>query len=367
MLTKVGLGLSFLLLPWSAFAQMTSYHFVNPVGMMYDLPVGEPPGWSSDRWVNFEVSAANIWNHQFSMTDIRNGNIYSYFADYEQETVVADMGFALTPNLAISLEVPYENHNGGFMDDAVDRFHQWIESDRFMRDVSPKFGNHFQVQTNGVDNLTTEHAEGIGNFKAKLKYWFLHVNSPTPGECDCGLAVSGQVKFPVQDRAHGLSSGTNDYSELIHAGLPLGSESAMWATAAFTQLGSNDTFAGWPQNKFLQMYELSFDFGSGPNLGFMIQARYESPLFNPSVLSFNYTSSTPSGQLEERVSSGWNALTDWRGSESIGVRWRWGNGNQFNFLFVEDWAIGAQDQTTDGLYINDAPDFEIVTQWHLVF
>lgn len=348
-------------------ADQTSYHFAGPVAMMYDLPVGETPGWTGRTWINTEVSLANIWNHQASFTDTRNGNVYTLFADYEQEAVIADMGLALTHSLAASVEVPYLNHNGGFTDDMIDQYHDLLGCDRFMRNVSPKFGNHFQIQTNGVNMLSTEHAEGVGNVKAKLKWWIWHWNSPTPGACDCGLAVSGQAKFPTQTRLHGLTSGSNDYSGLIHFGVPLNHASGMWATAAFTKLGPNDTFAGWPMRYWLQMYELSFDLAAGAHFGVLLQGRAESPLFNKQYLSFNYTTTTPQDQLEERVASGWNALVEWRGSEDIGVRWRWGKGQEFRAMFVEDWAIGNQDQSGDGFYINDAPDFEIVTQLHLSF
>jgi hypothetical protein len=242
-----------------------------------------------------------------------------------------------------------------------------IGSDRFLRNDSPKFGNHFLIQTNGVNDLATEHAEGVGNMKAKLKYWLWQLQSPTPGACDCGLAISGQVKFPTQNELHGLSSGSNDYSGLVHFGIPLGSSSGIWATSAVTKIGTNNLFAGWPSRQWLQMYELSMEIGISENLAFITQARYESPLFNKQYLTFNYTTSTPQDQLEEQVSSGWNALVDWRGSEDIGLSWRWGGGSQVNFLFIEDWGIGGFDQASDGLYINNAPDFQFMTQWHFVF
>jgi hypothetical protein len=364
---KTWAGLLSALLPSHAFAELDSYHIANPIGVMHDLPVGSTPGWSGTSWFNLETSMANTWNHEFDMTDTRNGNQLHYFADYEQETVVANVGVALTSQVAFSVEVPYNNHNGGFSDDAVDHFHQWLGTDRFTRDVNPKFGNHFVIRTNGEDRLTSEHAEGAGNIKTQLKYWFAQWRSPTPGACDCGLAVSGQVKFPIQTRDHGLSSGTNDYTGLVHMGIPIASASGVWATAAFTKLGRNDVFADWPKRDWAQMYELSLDLAIAGRLGLILQARYESPLFNKEYLSFNYTTSGATSQVEERIVSGWNALVEWRGSEDIGLRWRWGKGSQINFLFVEDWGIGPQDESSDGLYINNAPDFQFVTQWHFVF
>lgn len=349
------------------FAEQTGFHFLGPVSGMYDLPVGESPGWSSPTWFNLEFSAGSVWNHGAHFKDRRSGDDYYLFADYEQETAVAEFGRALGSHLAVAVEVPYVNHNGGFMDDAVDHFHEAIQSDRFMRDVSSKFGNRLVVQKNGVDMLTTQHAEGAGNLKAKLKYWFWHLTSAVPGACDCGLAVSGQAKFPLQRRSHGLTSGHNDYSGLVHFGIPLLGRSGAMATAAFTKLGPNETFAGWPRRDWLQMYELSLNLGLGSNWSVMLSARAESPLFNKEYLAFQYTQGDEQQQLEERVSSAWNSLVEWRGSEDIAFRYNWGKGNFISFGFVEDWGIGSQDEASDGLYINNAPDFQFMTQMHFVF
>jgi hypothetical protein len=345
----------------------TSYHFLGPVSGMYDLPVGESAGWSSSTWFNLELTAGSIWNHGAHFTDTRNHNDYYLFADYEQETAVAEIGQALTQNIAVAVEVPYVNHNGGFMDDFVDQFHTFIQSDRFMRDSNPKFGNHMVVQTNGVNQLSSEHAEGAGNMKAKLKYWMYHLNSPTPGACDCGLAVSGQVKFPLQSRLHGLTSGQNDYSGLIHLGIPFASNSGIMTTAAFTKLGRNDTFQDWPMRTWQQMYELDLHLGLGKSWSVILQARAESPLFNKQYLNFTYTTTDDQEMLEERVASGWNSLVEWRGNEDIRFRYSWGKGSYWDFGFVEDWGIGSEDQATDGLYVNNAPDFQFMTTMHFSF
>jgi hypothetical protein len=84
-------------------------------------------------------------------------------------------------------------------------------------------------------------------------------------------------------------------------------------------------------------------------------------------LEQQYTFSEPQDQLAERISSGWNGLTAWRGSESIGLRYRWGAGSQANFLFIEDWALGDRDGRNQWLYVNNAPDVMFLTQLHFVF
>lgn len=331
------------------------------------LPVGESPGWSGRAWWNLEVNHANIWNDNFTMSDKRNGDLYTYEADFEQSSAILDMGFQLTPRLAFAVEVPYAYRNGGILDDFIDQFHVAIGASRFRRHFNGYFDNRFMVQTNNEDNLATLRGEGLGSVKAKLKAWLWQWRSPTPGVCDCGLAISGQGKFPVQKRTNALSSGTSDFTGAVHLGFPLGQYSGMWATAAFTKLGPNDTFAGWPRHDWQEMYELSFDFGLDKNFGIILQARAESPLFDNNHLEYQYTTFNDDSQLAERIASGWNSLVYWRGSESLGLRWRWGQGSQINFLIVEDWGLGNKDRRYDMLYVNNAPDVAFVSQLKFVF
>lgn len=344
-----------------------SYRNAHPIGWMHLLPVGETPGWSTSAWTDIEFNHANIWNMQSDMIDSRTGDVYTYKADFEQSSLTFNMGFALGSKLALSFELPYANRNGGFLDDFIDQFHQNIQSDRFFRHLNEDFGNSFVVQVNGEDRLVTQKAEGLGGAKVKLKWWMWQWKGPTPGVCDCGFALSAQAKFPTQARKFGLSSGNNDYSGLAHLGAPLGKYSAVWTTAAVTRLGPNDTFGGWPRRDWLQMYELSLDLGVGPHFGLLAQARTESPLFMQEHLDFQYTQATEDGRRAERIASGWNALTSWRGSQFLALRWKWGQGNEANFGILEDWGTGRRDGRSDLLYVNNAPDVAFLSQWHFSF
>lgn len=351
----------------ASFANITSFHVGNPVGWMHMLPTGEMPGWSGEFWINTEISQSNVWNFKFDLKDKRNANTYTYEADFEQSSAILELGAPLSESLAISAEIPYTDRNGGFLDDFIDQFHQLIRTNRFYRDTNPVFGDTFIVRTNDVDRLRTDRGQGVGNAKLKLKYWFLKYLSDTPGACDCGIAVSLQAKFPVQRAQFGLSSGSMDYSGLLHVGAPLFKSGAIWATAGLTKLGTNKVFNEWPMRHWSQLYELSLDIGIADGWGLILQGRYESPLFNKEYLDQQYSSTAPDEQHEERVASGWNGLTAWRGSESIGLRYRWGMGSQINFLFIEDWALGDRDGKKQWLYVNNAPDVMFLTQMHFVF
>jgi hypothetical protein len=360
-------AIGFALFSSVSFANITSFHVANPVGWMHSLPTGEMPGWSGHAWMNLEISQSNIWNFQFDIKDKRNSNTYTYKADFEQSSVVVELGAPISDSLAVSVELPYADRNGGFLDDFIDQFHTMIRTNRFFRDTHQEYGDSFIVRTGGVDRLKAGQGHGFGNSKLKMKWWFLKYLSSTPGACDCGMAVSLQAKFPMQNAQLGLSSGSMDYSALVHIGAPLFKSGAIWATSGVTKLGTNKTFSDWPMRHWAQMYELSLDIGIAEGWGLIMQGRYESPLFNKEYLEQQYTFTEPQDQLAERISSGWNGLTAWRGSESIGLRYRWGAGSQANFLFIEDWALGDRDGRNQWLYVNNAPDVMFLTQLHFVF
>lgn len=348
-------------------AELTSYRNAHPLGWMHSLPVGETPGWNGRGWFNLELNHANIWNKEFEMVDRRNGAVYTYEADFEQSTAVVDMGVALSKEFAFAVEIPYANRNGGFLDDFIDQFHQFIQSDRFLRHLNDEFENSYVMRTDGEDHMSTPHGQGVGNVKFKFKWWPIQWFSKTPGVCNCGLSFSGQVKVPTQRRESGLSSGHADYSALIHFGVPVWDYVGIWATAAFTRLGENDNIPNWPRRTWAQMYELTMDLGMGKNFGFVIQVRTESPLLMTEHLEYQYTTNDPNSQQVERIASGWNSLVEWRGSQGLGFRWRWGKGHRANLLLIEDWGLGDKDNRGDNLYVNNAPDVAFVSQWHFVF
>jgi hypothetical protein len=352
---------------FSASASLTSYRNANPIGWMHLLPVGETPGWSTPYWIDLEINHSNTWNKEFEMTDTRTGEVYTYLADFEQSSAIANFGFGID-RIAVSAEFPYAYRNGGVLDEFVDQFHQRIGSNRFMRNHHRDFGNHFKIQKDGVDALASEHSEGLGSWKLKLKYWMWKWQGSTPGACECGAAFSFQAKFPIQKREKGLSSGANDYTGMFHLGVPINQYSGAWLSTAITKLGPNDSFDGWPRNTWLRMHELSLNIAFSKKWGILMQGRLESPLFMKEHLDYTYTMTDDEAKKSERIASGWNGMMYWRGSQSLGPRYTWGNkGDRVSFLILEDWGVGKHDGRGDWLYVNNAPDFAIVSQLHLNF
>jgi hypothetical protein len=353
-------------LPAKGFASLTSYYSPHPIGWMHLLPVGETPGWSGKYWLNFELSQASIWNSNATFTDRRNSRVLTYKADYEQTSLVTNFGFAIGERWAFDVVIPFADRNRGFLDQFIDNFHTWIGSDRFAREQNEKFDSKFIAKTGGTNEMEPTNT-AVGNVKFKLKYWMWQWTGPYEQSCDCGFAISAQLKVPTIKARTGWSSGSMDSSVLLLLGAPIGDFSGIWVSAGYTHLGENEVFKDWPINRISQMYELTMDLALSDHWGVILQGRMESPFLRQKDLTFNYTTSRPDLRAEERVASGWNSLVHWRGTESLGLRWRSLHGQQWTLSILEDWGIGNQDDRGDTLYVNNAPDVAFMLQGHFHF
>ena len=360
-------ALIFALAGHAARAHVTSFRNAHPVAWMHQAPVGETPGWTDRAWFNLELNQANVWNREADFLNLDTGRTQTLEADFEQSSAIADFGFSLAPRWAVAFEVPFANRNGGFMDAVIDQFHLLIGSTRFLRNRFGEFGNRMILEDEGVETLSTPRAAGVGSFKIKLKRWVWEWRGETPGACECGFAVSTQIKVPVGSSHDGLSSGGFDGSALAHLGVPIGRESGVWATAAYSRLGASALMKPWPRRRDQQMYEVAADLGLYKHFGLVLQVRTESPLVNAGQLQFLALNSENRAVKYERLSTAWNALVDWRSSQAFGVRWRWGGGQQINLLATEDFGTGNRDGLGNAFYSNNAPDFAFVTQAHFIF
>ena len=331
----------------------------HPLGWMHATPVGETPGWKSDFWINFELSWSNIWNAPHTMTDTRNGNTLEYFADYEQVSAILELGGAITKRLSFAVEIPHAYRSGGDLDSLIDNFHVMLGNRRFNRHFYPDDQYNYSVETNGVEYYEDqERLTTVANVKPKLKYWAAKWENK---KCPCGLAFSVQGKIPVQDEKYAGTTGDVDIYTLMHLGIPLGRNSAMWFTGAYSYLGDNPAFDEWPRNKNYIMYELAIDANFARNWSIGLMARAESPYLDVDHLQYEDPSSSPSVVSRNRASSGWNSLVRWRGSNGLGLNYYTDKGSQIGFWIAEDWGIGPYD-ASDDIYSNGAPDINFVLQ-----
>lgn len=352
-----------------ALATKTSFHISHPVGWMYDLPPGETPGWSAPLWVNFELSHASIWNVDAQFKDLRTNDIYNYQATFEQSNAILDWGFALSKSWAFGMEIPYAYRSGGVFGEFVKQFHWAIGSETFERPDYPQYQNVYSIKSNGTDVFDTNHGEGVSNLKFKLKWWPIKWTGDDQGSCDCGIAFSMQVKFPTQPwNLGGMTSGSTDVSGLAMLGFPIFRHSGIWFTSAVTETGTNYPMQAWPVRSWHQMYEMSTDLAVSDSIGIILQMRANSPILNSEEIDFwDPNAKTNFQYIEDRVASAYNDLIGWTGAQVIGIRYRWGEGSEFNFLFMEDWWFGGYDDSRDPLYSTNGPDFMFITQFHFLF
>jgi hypothetical protein len=276
-----------------------------------------------------------------------------------------DAGFQLFESWAFGFELPYMRRHPGNSDQFIEDFHDTINFYQYLRHIYPDNRTRLRVAVDGVETLSDDHpADGLSSVKLKLKKRLLQTGGTG---CPCGVAVSVQANLPVNGDQRGLSSGTETYSILGHAGLPLGAESAIYLTTGFSVLGQNRFFIEWPMNRITAMGDISFDLGIGGGIGFLMSFSGYSPWMH-SRFDFVSTTSDPDYTKHERISSAYNSLFRWRGYQNYGFRYRWGlSGSQISLFIFEDFGFGDYDARSELTYNNNSPDVLIGSQLSLRF
>lgn len=352
--------------PCVAGAAWTSPRPTHPIGWMHHLPTGEAPGWNSTSWTDIEFSWSNVWNTELTVRDSRSGRALTYSADFEQRTTIIEKGLAINDWMALALELGYAHRDGGVFDAFIDDFHVTIGSDRFRRYEFENNRSRFQIATDGTNQLISESASGLSNYKVKLKLWPARWTE-TNANCPCGIGFSFEAKFPIGDPRRGLTSGGTDLSGLTHIGIPLGADSAFLLTAGVTSLGDNRALEAWPRKRNILMVDGLLDLNLWGGFGLVLQASSHSPFVDLTPLTVEDPDPEDPLYKEKRISSGWNALVLWRVYESVGLRYNFESGARWTLTFTEDIGINDYDEVDDYVYVNGAPDFSLTTQLRIPF
>lgn len=331
---------------------------------MYQLPVGEAPGWTAPFWLDVQASESNVWNRSMRVLDRETGRVFEYEADYQASILVLNAGAQLGEALAFTVELPYMRRHPGNTDRFIEDWHTTFGFFNYLRGEGPRNAARVRVAVDGQETfLDTSAADGLSSVKLKLKHRLFR----TDGVCPCGFSVSLQANLPVNGARRGLSSGTEGTSLLAHAGFPVGAASGIYFTTGVSVLGNNPVFAEWPVNRVTAMGDLSMDLEVGGGWGFLASLTAYSPWMK-SRFDFLPESSDPVGAKRQRISSGYNSLFRWRGYQNYGVRYRWGeSGSQFSLFLFEDFGFGDYDGRKDITYNNNSPDVLIGTQLSLRF
>ncbi|MCM2280750.1 MAG: DUF3187 family protein [Bdellovibrionaceae bacterium] len=336
-------------------------HFLD---WMYQLPVAEAPGWTSPVWMDVQASESNVWNRPMQVLDRDTGRVFEYEADYQASIVVLDAGIQVLEDLAFSVELPYLRRHSGSSDQFIEDWHQTFGFYNYLRSGTPDNRARVRVAVDGQETFEDNSpADGLSSVKLKLKYRVLGSDS----SCPCGLAFSVQANLPVNGSRRALSSGSESYSWLAHAGIPVGSESGLYFTSGFSLLGDNPVFGDWPLHKAVAMADFSMDLGVGGGWGFLASFTGYSPWMK-SRFDFLPDVTDRHPVRDQRIASGYNSLFRWRGYQNYGFRYRWGPvGSQFSLFIFEDFGFGDYDGRKDITYNNNSPDVLIGTQLSLRF
>lgn len=353
-----------------AYGSTLSPRSTHPLAFMHGLPSGESPGWKNKKWFHSELQYGNYWNAPSSFEDKRTGDFYTYRTDFEQALLYLESGFALNKELAVSVGLPIVYRYGGFMDQALDDWHIFVGADRFRRPYFQKNKSRWSIERNGIEQLTSPTSNGLGNALLKMKYWFYQIHDPEGEPAykeSLGASISTQIALPLRGASSGLSTGNTELSALLHFGSHVAGKLYFWGSASLTKKAPSPLMTDWPQKTWAQMYEACFEYKLKENWTLIAQLRYESPLMEASYLNFIYHSTEDKYQDAERAASGWNGLTSWRATESLGFRYRVAENKTFTFLFQEDFTLGDNDGRGNIFYVHGTPDVALIGQFQVQY
>jgi hypothetical protein len=325
---------------------------------MHFLPVGEAPGWSQSFWIRSEVSRANIWSTATTVHNLKTMKTLTYETDYEQVAYVLAVGKSLTDWLAFEVEAPFVDRDGGAMDGLIDNFHVNIGVDRFRRNINPPNKRVFRVETAGQSTIDSLQTSGVGHLRFKLKFWPLRWPGSEKSASPYGLGASVQYKQPVDNASGGLTSGSPDTSALLHLGLPLWGDGSLILTSGYTWLGPNPVFKDWPRHEVIQTHDILADLALGGGWGFVFGVRMESPFMSDTDLKFVHPNVESTDGRYDRMISAYNALVQWRTFETLAIRKRFGDGQEWQVYAIEDLGAGDKDAMGDASFVHNAPDFQ---------
>lgn len=348
----------------SSWAWESSYYLQHPLTWASLLPTGESPGWKTNSWTQVELSEANVWNTDIKLYNYQSEKYIKYVADFEQTSLVLEYGRAINSQWAHSLVLPITYRGGGFLDHFIDQYHIFIHSQRMNRDEYPENRFRLDMSVDDVSLFSTSKRLGVGNVKYKLKYWPWQIKG---NACACGFSTSLQIKAPVDSYKNGFTTGEFDYTSLSAIGIPLGNLSAIWFNFALTYVSKNRLTEDWSFRQWHQMYELSIRWGLNSKWNIPLHLRMESPFVRKDYLALVNDTDESYEKYTQRVGASWQSLTQWRGSESIGIQYLASDTQKWDFTLVEDWGFGRYNNTSSRVYLNNAPDvvFRFGFQWDM--
>ncbi len=338
-------------------AQVIAPRQSHPIASQHFIPGPEAPGWLSSKWFDIEIVEANFWNAETTFINRKTGKTLTHVSDFEQTVIFMEYGQAINQKWAWAIEIPYYlRHEGDFSDKLIDEFHKAFHFSRYSRHLYPSGRYLHSTSVDGAVQGPRDAPSGVGNIKLKFKYWAVK------GRKNTGFGWSTHFKIPVEDETKGTTSGSVDISQMIHIGIPIGQESAVFINGGITYAHRNWMYSEWPRNKILWMADITLDSRVTEKMSILFSLSAYSPLMKKSDLEFVYSTSDAKERKEYEIASGYNGLVEIRGQQSLGLKFDFNQTDSWSVFFIEDWWFGDKDQNGDPVYSHNQPDVGIGTR-----
>jgi hypothetical protein len=192
--------------------ETTPFYSFNhqPLAQIYGLPaLGSarvlPPGVTD---VQLAVNQANHF-----VSDSKGNEEITLDGETHRYTVLIRRGFG--HGFEGGVELPYVSHSGGFLDEAIDNWHEYFNLPLGGRDQVPRDRLLYHYRRNGVDRLLiTETQNGIGDVR------LTGAKSLTTDDRSTPVTVRAQLKLPTGDSEALLGSGAADLALWVSLACP---------------------------------------------------------------------------------------------------------------------------------------------------
>jgi len=157
---------------------------------------------SQDSWSTSLVitNALNIESHN------NNGIIESIYLDYEAYRFNLSYQYGLNDNWNLKLDIPLIHQSGGFLDSAIDSWHEFFGLPRANRPFvnNNQYDIQYSYQNQSLINLD-EASTTLGDIQIALARSLIENNSTT-------MSLWGSLKLPSGDKNKLSGSGATDFS-----------------------------------------------------------------------------------------------------------------------------------------------------------
>jgi hypothetical protein len=180
--------------------------------------------------VTFNTEIAN------NFTSAINGGNFGFF---DGETTIFSLGYrrAVSDRFEWGVEMPYVYHSGGFLDGAIDGFHDLFNMQDGGRERARRYKIDYAITYEGQAEVNFQDSKGgLGDVRANVGYQLLR-------DADRGIAVRGQLKAPTGDADDLTGSGAWDaagWVELTDRRLMQGWGIELTLAGGLTYLGEGD-------------------------------------------------------------------------------------------------------------------------------